>query len=1017
MATIKQRIHKYNGTSYDLIHYETEASLVVYGDTNVAAVLDALSTNYAAKSHNHAASNITSGTLGVARGGTGATTFTSGNALIGAGTGAVTTKAIDSTSGGTASSNSLITSGAVNSGLAGKANSTHSHFASTPTTGQVVVTDGTAGGLKTTGYTIAKSVPSTAVFTDTNTTYTFATGDSNGQIKVTPSSGSASNIAVKGLDSAAYTASTDYAKPYLAFYANQAVATVYYVTTNITASNTGTIWVHGEIIGTKGTSNISFVRFAARCYKIDADSGEAYSLRYWDPLDVISSFTLNFDANRKVYFTFTVTEQYSRIKLFVDKDASNGNTNYATEISTTAPATFTKSANGVKYYSSLATSGVTAATKGPTANVTGTDGTTIKVPSITVDAYGRVTALSEYTLTNKNTTYSNFVKSGSTAAAGLVPSPGTTAGTTKYLREDATWAVPPNDNTVYTHPTTSGNKHIPSGGSSGQFLKWSADGTAVWAADNNTTYSNFTGASSSAAGSNGLVPAPAKGDQVKYLCGNATWDTASDIINTLSEGTANAQEDDYLVAQYAGGGTSTITYHRRPVNKVVNATVVKAALGTGTGTTKYLREDGTWQVPPDTNTVYTHPTTAGNKHIPSGGSSGQFLGWDSAGTAKWVANPNTNTTYTFATGSTNGTISVTPSGGSASNIAVKGLGSAAYTASTAYAAASHNHSGAEITSGTVAAARLADYPEARLIWGGKNFSAGYGPIDAAMIPELGANRFAFLKAAGITIEYSTNGGSSFTDYGSTDANKVGLFSIGSSHYLGKHTSKGTNTTSDQLRVTINTGTASCYSVLNKIVIYMSTNGNTTSVKIEKALESTPTTFTTHLDWTGISGWSGWNILNIDGITTYGNSAASQYGRIRLTFRQTAVNTNYASANISIIQAYGGMGWTVPSNMAKFGHLYTYDSSQNATFPAKVTATDYAGKVAGKTVGTASIGSASAGTAIAADDITAWSAGTAASASIASGVLTITNGTAPSLSYTARSIPNISVTSKTVFTAS
>lgn len=33
---------------------------------------------------------------------------------------------------------------------------------------------------------------------------------------------------------------------------------------------------------------------------------------------------------------------------------------------------------------------------------------------------------------------------------------------------------------TYTHPTTAGNKHIPSGGSSGQILKWSADGTAVW---------------------------------------------------------------------------------------------------------------------------------------------------------------------------------------------------------------------------------------------------------------------------------------------------------------------------------------------------------------------------------------------------------------------------------------------------------------------------------------------------------------------------------------------------------
>lgn len=46
--------------------------------------------------------------------------------------------------------------------------------------------------------------------------------------------------------------------------------------------------------------------------------------------------------------------------------------------------------------------------------------------------------------------------------------------------------------TVYTHPTTSGNKHIPRGGSSGQILRWSADGTAVWGSDNNTTYSNAT---------------------------------------------------------------------------------------------------------------------------------------------------------------------------------------------------------------------------------------------------------------------------------------------------------------------------------------------------------------------------------------------------------------------------------------------------------------------------------------------------------------------------------------------
>lgn len=49
----------------------------------------------------------------------------------------------------------------------------------------------------------------------------------------------------------------------------------------------------------------------------------------------------------------------------------------------------------------------------------------------------------------------------------------------------------------YVHPSTAGNKHIPSGGSSGQILRWSANGTATWGADNNTTY---TAATSSALG-------------------------------------------------------------------------------------------------------------------------------------------------------------------------------------------------------------------------------------------------------------------------------------------------------------------------------------------------------------------------------------------------------------------------------------------------------------------------------------------------------------------------------------
>ncbi len=79
-----------------------------------------------------------------------------------------------------------------------------------------------------------------------------------------------------------------------------------------------------------------------------------------------------------------------------------------------------------------------------------------------------------------NTTYNVMGGASSSKAGseGLVPAPAAGAQA-KFLRGDGTWQAANN----YTHPTTSGNKHIPSGGSTGQILKWASDGTATWGSD------------------------------------------------------------------------------------------------------------------------------------------------------------------------------------------------------------------------------------------------------------------------------------------------------------------------------------------------------------------------------------------------------------------------------------------------------------------------------------------------------------------------------------------------------
>ena len=266
------------------------------------------------------------------------------------------------------------------------------------------------------------------------------------------------------------------------------------------------------------------------------------------------------------------------------------------------------------------------ALKGATASANGTAGYAPAPPS---SGYNTKYLRADGTWTvPPNTTYSNFVKSGSGAAAGLVPAPSTTAGTTKYLREDGTWTVPPD--TTYTHPTTAGNKHIPSGGASGQILRWSASGTAVWGDDKDTVYTHpsytartgvptanatpafgeafnvsqvtsdetghvtgmttrkvtipattMTAATASAAGTKGLVPAPAAGKQTSFLRGDGTWVVPTNTDTKVTQNATASAKYRPIVMGYTES-TDTTTLNTALTDTVYVNNTIYAQPSTGT---------------------------------------------------------------------------------------------------------------------------------------------------------------------------------------------------------------------------------------------------------------------------------------------------------------------------------------------------------------------------------------------------------------------------------------------------
>ena len=161
----------------------------------------------------------------------------------------------------------------------------------------------------------------------------------------------------------------------------------------------------------------------------------------------------------------------------------------------------------------------------------------------------------------------------------------------------------------YIHPTTSGNKHIPAGGSANQILGWSADGTAKWVNEKDTTYSVMSGATIDTDGKSGLVPSPTKGAQ-RWLDSTGAWTTPPNTTygaaSSTSAGLMSAADKKKLDGIATGANKyvhPSYTAHDSGLYKItVDAT------GHVSAVTAVAKGDITALGIPSTNTTYNDAT-------------------------------------------------------------------------------------------------------------------------------------------------------------------------------------------------------------------------------------------------------------------------------------------------------------------------------------------------------------------------------------------------------------------------
>lgn len=228
--------------------------------------------------------------------------------------------------------------------------------------------------------------------------------------------------------------------------------------------------------------------------------------------------------------------------------------------------------------------------------VINTSGSTYKY-----DVLAGLVDLTPYQLAETAVTHTKNTAAGSATNPVYIASDGTATATTYTLSKSVPADAVFTDTTYSaftgadgTDAGSSGLVPAPTATDNVKFLK--GDGT--WAVPTDTTYNDMTGAGASTAGDHGLVPAPAAGDNTKFLRGDATWATVDALPSQTSQSgkflttdgtTASWATVDALPSQTSQSGKFLTTD-----GSSASWAVVPSTLPTQTGQSgKFLTTDGT----------------------------------------------------------------------------------------------------------------------------------------------------------------------------------------------------------------------------------------------------------------------------------------------------------------------------------------------------------------------------------------------------------------------------------------